>query len=141
MRELKVFGICIGAGLVCAFVFVVMLQFGLPPSDGAYGIPITQLFTDPFVFWGAVYGGTFLGVLSFPFAYFATRNRRLLTSALFIFGVVITEILFVTPLVGWGGFVGSVPALVIGLLVCRFSGLRWFAQTGTNNCVNPIDPA
>jgi hypothetical protein len=129
MLGFRIFGLCIGAALVCALVFVVMLHFSLPPSDGAYGIPVTQLFTDPFVFFGALYVGTFLGILSFPFAYFAIRNRRLLTSALFVFGVVLTEILLVTPFAGWVGFVGSVPALGAGLLVCRFSGSRWFAQT------------
>jgi hypothetical protein len=129
MRGLKVFCLCIGAALVCAFVFVVMLHFSLPPSDGAYGIPITQLFADPFVFVGAMYGGTFLGVLSSPFAFFAVRNRRLLRSTLFIFGVVIVEIMLITPFAGWGGLVGSVPALIVGLLVCRFSGWNWFVQS------------
>src|SRR5208282_6582899 len=114
--------------LVCAFAFVVMLQFSLPPSDGAYGIPMRQLFSDPLVFFGAIYGGTVCGVVSFPFAYFAVRNRRLLTSALFIFGVVILEILFVTPFAGWVGLVGSVPALSVSVLVCRFSWWKWFVQ-------------
>lgn len=129
MRGLKVFGLCIGAALICAFAFVVMLHFSLPPSDGAYGIPIAQFLSDPFVFFGAVYGGAFCGVLSFPLAYFATRHRRLLTSVLFVFGGVITEILLVTPFAGWGGLVGSVPALGFGLLVCKYSSWKWFAQT------------
>jgi hypothetical protein len=76
MRGLKVFGLCIGAALVCVLAFVVMFQFSLPPSDGAYGIPVAQLLSDPFVFFGAVYGGAFCGVLSFPLAYFGTRHRR-----------------------------------------------------------------
>ena len=106
-----------------------MLHFSLSPSDEAYGIPVTQFFTDPFVFFGAIYGGTFLGALSFPFVYFAVRNRRLLTSTLFVFGVVVTEILLVTPFAGWGGLVGSLPAFGFGLLVCQYSGWKWFAQT------------
>ena len=129
MRALKVLGLCIGAASVCALVFVVMLRFSLPPSDEAYGMPVTQFLTDPFVFFGAVYGAAFLGALSFPFAYFATRNRRLFTSTFFIFGAVIMEILLVTPFAGWGGLVGSVPALGFGLLVCKYSDWKWFAQT------------
>jgi hypothetical protein len=87
-----------------------------------------QFLTHPFVFFGAVYGGAFLGVLSFPFAYFATRNRRLFPSTLFIFGAVIVEILLVTPFAGRGGLVGSLPALGFGLLVCQYSDCKWFAQ-------------
>jgi hypothetical protein len=122
MRGLKIFGLCIGAALICAFVFVVMLQFSLPPSDGAYGLPIAKWLSDPFVFFGALYGGAVCGVLSFPFAYFGTLHRRLLTSALFVLGVVITEIVLVTPFAGWGGLVGSIPALAFGLLICQYSG-------------------
>ncbi|HEV2396839.1 MAG TPA: hypothetical protein VGS27_07860 [Candidatus Sulfotelmatobacter sp.] len=125
MRVLKVFGLCIGAALVCAFAFVAMLHFSLPPSDSAYGLSIAELLSDPFVFSGAIYGGVVCGVLSFPFAYFSTRNRRLLNSTLFVFGVVLAEILLVTPFAGWGGLVGSVPALGFGLLVCQYSGWKW----------------
>ena len=127
IRGLKVFGLCIGAALVCAFAFVAMLRFSLPPSDGAYGLSTTELLSDPFVFFGALYGGAVCGVLSFPFAYLGTLHRRLLTSALFVFAVVITEIMLVTPFAGWGGLVGSIPALGFGLLVCQYSGWKWFA--------------
>jgi hypothetical protein len=57
MRVLKVLGLCIGAALVCAFVFVAMLHFSLPPSDGAYGLSIAELLSDPFVFlWCNLWG-------------------------------------------------------------------------------------
>lgn len=127
MRGLKVLGLCIGAALICAFAFVAMLRFSLPPSDGAYGLSTTELLSDPFVFFGALYGGAVCGVLSFPFAYVGTLHRRLLTSALFVFAVVITEIVLVTPFAGWGGLVGSIPALGFGLLICQYSGWKWFA--------------
>jgi len=87
-RGLKVFGLCIGAALICAFAFVVMLRFSLPPSDGAYGLSTMELLSDPFVFFGALYGGAVCGVLSFPLAYLGTLHRRLLTSALFVLATV-----------------------------------------------------
>ena len=129
MRGLKVFGLCIAAALVCAFVFVAMLHFSLARSDGAYGLPIAKWLSDPFVFFGALYGGAVCGVLSFPFTYFGTLHRRLLRSALFVFGVVIMEIVLVTPFAGWSGLVGSIPALGLGLMVCQHSGWRGFAET------------
>jgi hypothetical protein len=133
MRGLKVFGTCIGAAFVCAFVFVAMLHFSLPPSDAAYGMPISDWFSDPFVFGSAICWAIVFGILTFPFAYFAVRKRRLLTSALFAFGLAVTEILLVTPFAGWRGLAGCVPALIVGLVVCRFSGWKWFAE-------NPIPP-
>jgi len=131
MRALKVFGVCLGGALACALVFVVMLRFSLSPSDAAYGIPIAQLFSDPLVFLTAVCGAIVSAVVVFPFAYFAVRDRQLSASALFVFGVVVIEILSVTPFAGWRGLVGCVPALILGLAVCRLSGWRWFAQTKT----------
>src|SRR4029453_10071405 len=74
MRGLKVFGLCIAAALLCAFVFAAMLHFYLPPSDGAYGLPVAKWLSDPFVFFGALYGGAVCGVLSFPFAYLGTLH-------------------------------------------------------------------
>lgn len=123
MRPLKILALCLGAALVCAFAFVVMLRFSLPPTDEAYGAPLSQLFSDPFVFFGAVYGGVFFGLVSFPFAYLAVRKARLAPASLFTFGAVLGEILFVTPFLGWVGLFGAVPALATALFICRFS--RW----------------
>lgn len=105
-----------------------MLQFSLPPSDWAYHIPFSHLFSDPFVFNGAVYGGVLFGLVSFPFTYFSIRNLRLAAPALFIFGAVLCEILLFTPFAGWLGLIGSVPTLVIALLICRYSDWQIFAK-------------
>jgi len=129
LRVLKVLALSIGASEVCAFVFVVMLHFSLPPSDSAYGIPPLELFKDPFVSTSAIYGAALSGLFSFPFAYFAVRNRRLLTSALFVFAAVVAEILLVTPFANWWGFLGSFPALAVALLLVGFSQWQLFAPT------------
>jgi hypothetical protein len=127
-RALIIFVLSMGAALICAFVFVVMLQFSLPPSDWAYHTPVSRLFSDPFVFFGAIYGGIFFGIISFPFSYLAVRDLRLMAPALFIFGTVLCEILMITPFAGWLGLFGSVPTLVIALLICRFSGWQIFLR-------------
>lgn len=127
MRSLKILALCLGAAFVCAFAFLVMLRYSLPPTDEAYGAPLSQLFSDPFVFFGAVLGAVFFGLVSFPFAYLAVRKARLAPAALFVFGAVLGEILFVTPFLRWGGLFGAVPALAVALSVCRFSRWRIFA--------------
>ncbi|HVP65582.1 MAG TPA: hypothetical protein VMT82_11850, partial [candidate division Zixibacteria bacterium] len=88
-----------------------------------------ELFKDPFVSTSAIYGAALSGLVSFPFAYFAVRNRRLLTSALFVFAAVVAEILLVTPFANWWGFLGSFPALAVALLLVGFSQWQLFAPT------------
>ncbi len=129
MRALAILGLCIGAAFICAFVFVAMLQLSLPLSDGAYGIPFPRIFSDPFVLWVSISGAIVVGLISFPFAYFTIRKLRLLTTTLFVFGVVLGEIVLVTPFWAWLGLYGSIPVLAGALLVCRFSGWRIFVRT------------
>jgi len=129
VRAMTILALCMGAAFACAFVFVVMLKFSLSPSDEAYGLPWSRWFSDPFVFFGAIEGAVFFGLLSFPFVYFSIRKLRLLTSTLFVFGLVLGEIVLVTPFAGWLGLFGSGPALAGALLICRFSGWRMFARS------------
>jgi hypothetical protein len=129
LRALTILALCMGAALVCAVVFVVMLQLSLPPSDLAYGAPLWKVLRDPFVFNIAARTALGVGLISFPFVYFATRKLRLVTSALFIFGAVLVEILLVTPFGGLLGFIGSPFALILALITCRFSDWRIFAQS------------
>ncbi len=51
------------AAFTCAFVFVAMLGFSLPPSDSAYGLSLSQRLSDPFVSNGAILGGIFFGLV------------------------------------------------------------------------------
>lgn len=94
-----------------------MFKFSLPPTDRAYGLPLSGFLTDPFVFSGAVFGGVFWGLTSFPFAYFTLRKLRLCMAASFVFGAVLAEILIVTPIAGgfviWGAILVLVSALIV----------------------------
>jgi hypothetical protein len=125
-RALVIFALCLGAAFTCAFVFVAMLGFSLPPSDSAYGLSLSQRLSDPFVSNGAILGGIFFGLVSFPFVYFTLRKLRLSTAASFVFVVVLAEIAIVTPFGGWLGLFRSIPALAGALFVCRYSGWRIF---------------
>jgi hypothetical protein len=126
MRALKVLALCLGAAFVCAFVYVATLRYSLPRTDTAYGASLSQVFSDPFVSVVAAFGAILFGLVAFPFAYFTVRNRRLAPAALFIFGMVLAEILLVTPFWGWFGLFGALPSFAVALLVCRFSHWRIF---------------
>ena len=80
----EVFGPCIGARLACAFVYVAMIHFSLPPSDFAYGSSLWQLLRDPFVRLGATTGGVFSGVISFPFTILQSGTATLHISRVYI---------------------------------------------------------
>src|SRR6476620_7007660 len=104
MRALTILGLCIGAAIVCACVFLCIVWFSLPPSDAAYH-EVAAL-ADPFFLSGAILVGGLIGVISFPFVYFTVRRLRLLTTAGFIFGIVLAEIVIMTPFdrrLGMGG--------------------------------------
>ena len=68
----------------------------------------------------------FVGLISFPFVYFTVRRLRLLTTAAFIFGIVLAEVVAITPFDRRLGFAGSLPALALALCIVRFSGWRLF---------------
>jgi len=58
------------------------------------------------------------------------RRLRLLTTAAFIFGIVLAEIVMMTPLDRRLGMVGSLLALALALAVVRFSGWRLLNLVG-----------
>jgi hypothetical protein len=116
-----------------------MLSFSLPTSDAAYGVPFAAL-TDPFFLSGAILVGAGIGVISFPFVYFTVRRLRLLTTAAFIFGVVVAEIVVMTPFDRFLGLVGSAPALALALCLVRFSGWRLFHWPANGQSSNGHTP-
>ena len=126
MRALAILGLCIGAAFVCACVFLCTVWFSLEPSDAAYHAPPGAALMDPFFLSGAIVVAVFIGLISFPFVYFTVRGFRLHTTAAFIFGIVLAEIVIVTPFDRRLGMVGAVAALALSLCVVRFSGWRLF---------------
>jgi hypothetical protein len=120
MLALTILGLCIGAAFVCACVFLCMLWFSLPPDDAAYHAAPLAALTDPFFLSGAILVAVLVGLISFPFVYFTVSGLRLLTTVGFIVGVVLAEIVVITPFDRRLGLIGSLPALALGL--CILSG-------------------
>jgi hypothetical protein len=123
MRALTILGLCITAAFVCASAFLVTLGFNLPPADAAYGRPPFAVLTDPFFMSAAMLVSIVVGLVSFPFVYFTVRDLPLRTTAPFLCGIVLLEIVTVTPFSPRLGLGGSAPSLVLALLIARFS--RW----------------
>ena len=126
-RPLHILTICFEAAFGCAFVFVAMLELSLPPTDAAYGKGLA-IFVDPFVICGMIFYATIAALIAFPIARFCLKGRRLLTCSLFVVGIVLAEVVVVTPFWGWGGFVGSFPALIGALLFCKLTKSKVFTD-------------
>ena len=105
---------------VLAFVFaitwVITMTLTLPPTDGAYG---QAPFEDPLVSPIMSTFATIAAVIVFPFLYFALRDRPLPKSLGILVGVVILEIIVVTPFDAGLGFIGSFVAFAFGLAAAR----------------------
>jgi len=63
-------------------------------------------------------------VITYPFLYFALRERKLPRATIILAGVVVTEILIVTPIHPGIGFWGSFVAYFIGLFAAQQFSLR-----------------
>ncbi|MGA2435341.1 MAG: hypothetical protein ABSG25_08650 [Bryobacteraceae bacterium] len=113
--------------LACAVLYLAVIFWNLPPSDGAYGQPFLNDLRDPFVLIVLVPSAGIFGLITTPFAYFLLRGRRLLRCAVFTFVIVALEVILVTPWYGLFGEFGAFFALVAALLFCGSSKLKWFS--------------
>lgn len=107
---------------VLAFVFaiawVIVMTFTLPPTDGAHG---QAPFQHPLVFPVMSIFAGLAGTITFPFLYFALRDRVLAYSIPCLVIIVMFEIILVTPFDARIGFIGSFAAYFVGLVLAR----RW----------------
>ncbi len=108
-----------------AITWVVMMTLTLPPTDGAYG---QTPFADPLVFPIMSIFASMAAILAYPWLYLALRDRPLPKSLASLAGVVLAEIVLVTPLNAAWGFVGSFVAFAFGLGCARRLSA---AQAGT----------
>src|SRR5205823_644604 len=81
-RPLLVLLTCAGATFGCAFVFVVVLEFSLPPTDAAHGQGLA-IFLDPFVIFGMIFYASIAALISFPLAWYCLKGRKLLTCSVY----------------------------------------------------------
>jgi hypothetical protein len=109
---------------VCALAFIAVLQWSLPPTDGAYRQGLAATLDDPFVRVTAIGWANASGVLVSVVAFFALRGRNLRACFAIALVCVLTEIAVVTPFSGGYAFLGTFPALAVALIWCRRSKAR-----------------
>ena len=112
--------------IIMAFLFICMLYFSLPPTDGAYGIGIINMLKDPFLHMAAVYISALSGIAASVLLYFCLRYSRLMMLLGIIFGAVILTIVVVTPIAGIIAWPCTYFALVSASLACK--GKPWRIQ-------------
>jgi hypothetical protein len=132
-----ILALCLTSGLVCAFVFVIIEQLTLPPTDLAYGMELSSTFTSPFLLGATVFWGIQAGLFAFPFALSCLRDRNLFACYLFVTATVLAEICIVTPVLGPLGFLGAFPTVVWALFYCKSSNSKRFRlKSGTHRPMN-----
>ncbi|HEX5472391.1 MAG TPA: hypothetical protein VFW73_10915, partial [Lacipirellulaceae bacterium] len=122
--------LCFALAFLFGVVWVVVMTFSLPPSDGAFG---TMPFDDPLVFPIMSIFASIGAILVYPFTYFSLRDRPLPKSLAILGGCVLLEIVLVTPIIPPLGFIGSFVAYGIGLTVARALTGNANSESGPNN--------
>lgn len=110
---LMVFVFSMSAAFVCAFTAGYLLQLSLPPSDGAYGIPLSKVYDDQLMLFSTAASALIGGIASLPFMYVAPPQRRFFPGALIVFTAVLAEVVSITPLFGWVGVFGAIPTFLL----------------------------
>jgi hypothetical protein len=103
---------------VTAFTFIAVIQFTLPPTDGAYGQGIFTTLCDPFVRAIAMPVALASGALATPLLYFCLRHRRISVALPIVFGSVLAAVAITTPLSQLLGLLSGFAALVVSCIVC-----------------------
>lgn len=120
------FLICLTIAHLFAIVWVIVAFATLPASDLAHGqMPLVR----PILTTAAIIA-SISAVVFYPPTYLALRDCHLLWSTAILTGIVVTEIVIVTPINAAWGFVGSYLAFGLGLVVARHFG-RHVAPRGS----------
>ncbi len=115
-HPLALVAVSFGLAFLFAIVFVVVFTSSLPSGDGAHG---QMPFQDPLVLPIMSMFATVAGAIVCIPTCFALRRVRLLHATFILAATVLAEIVVVTPLAGFGGFLGSFPAYALGLILAR----------------------
>lgn len=108
--------VAFGLAFAFAILWVMVMTLTLPRSDAAYG---AMPFSDPLVFAAMSIVASIAAIITFPFLYFTLRDRMFPHAFIILAGVVVIEIVVVTPLHAPYGFLGSFMAYVMGLYLAR----------------------
>ncbi len=130
-RPALILAICFAGSFAFAFFFDAVLQRSLPLTDEGYQLRGLALFADPFVLYGSILCATVAALIAFPIALHCLKSRKLLTCSVFVGGIVLAEIMLVTPFWGWPGLFGSFQALIAALLFCKFTKTTMFIEPST----------
>lgn len=117
-RALGLAAASLACGFSAATAALVTLHLSLPPEDGAYGQPLTEVWSDPFVRMAAVPLALLGAALGFAAALGLLWRTRLPASIPVVFGGTV----LVAALAGPLGLMAPFPTLGYGILAmvwCR----------------------
>ncbi len=109
---LGTFGVVFGN----AVLFVLVLTWSLPPSDGAYGEPP---FSHPLVFPTMAAAAGIVSLIACPFSMLLLQYARPLVSAIVVPVAMWIAIFLTCSIVGGYGLVAGFVAMIAAMLFCR----------------------
>ncbi len=105
---------------VLAFVFaitwVITMTLSLSPTDLAYG---KGPFEEPLIFPIMSMLASVAALITYPFLYYLLRDRQLPKALSILTGIVMTEIVLITPMEAGLGFLGAFVVYIVGLIAAR----------------------
>ena len=119
------------AAVLCAAIFLIMLVKSYPATaptydDRTYSEITEWIISDKEIIQFPIFFGTLSGLLSLILFIIMLRGRRYLTSGLFIYSVVLAEIIILTPFLHFYAWPLSYVALGLAFTYCRISEKRFF---------------
>lgn len=99
-----------------AVLFVLILTWSLPPSDGAYGQPP---FSDPLVFPVMAMAAGIVSLVVCPFAMLLLQYARPLVSAIVVPVAMWVALILTVPIIGGYGLTAGFAAMIAAMLFCR----------------------
>ena len=114
--------VCFVLSFFFAITWVIVMTQTLPSTDGAFG---QAPFEEPLVFPIMSIFASIAAIAVYPFTYFSLRDRQLSKPLIILVGAVLAEILLITPLNAFAGFLGSFFAYAVALVAAR----RIFAKS------------
>jgi hypothetical protein len=115
-HALELLVISVACAFLFAFTFAIVMHLSLPATDLAYGGSML----DGEVLSMILVMAPVSGLLIFPGVWLIFRHRKLRCCVPVFLGIVMAEVVIVTPIQPQFGFVGSFAAACLALIVCGF---------------------
>lgn len=108
---------------IAGLFYIVFLYKNLPPTDEAYGLPLSTILSSPTVLMVYQYTVVVFAIIVAPIAYWCTKNKNTTNSFLLTFTAVSVFVILSMFVFPEAAVWGSLMVALVCFLACRFS--KW----------------